>query len=198
MMKISGEELKQMIIEESAKQRNNQFLEFENQNFEIDELDEEDCFNEDENKKTFFYNVCYVFMGTAESRAAILKNLLLEIDKLSWMLFEENKIYGANCINIFSPKVASIFDMVNILTDNVKFNSSDNYSDKTSYLIGELNNRYKVFLPKETTRTVISEKVGHCNENAENFISKKYNIIEIYNSEIPENKFTIKLENIQP
>jgi hypothetical protein len=169
-----------------------------------DELEELDAVELDgdeeaeiETETEFYYNASQLFSGRIDNKVESLKNLILEIDRLSWELFDENKISGANCIDIFSPKVARIFDMTNTLTDNIRFNNNGNYSNKNSYFIGELNGKYKVFMPKETTRIVLSEKISNNDIPSEKFITKKSNMIEIYNSEIPEKRFTINLNGVQ-
>lgn len=165
--------------------------------FDEDMGDYDDGENEDTSEvdvKHFYYDVAGLYRNT--NRVDYLKNLILEIDRLSWALFEENKICGANCINIYSPKVARIFDMVNTLTDNIKFINKSEYTNTNSYLIGELNNKYKVYMPKRMTRVVMSEK-RNAQTNSEEFIKDKNNMIEIFNSEIPAIKFSIKLENLQ-
>jgi hypothetical protein len=149
-----------------------------------------------EEPNSFYYNGIDLFRGEIKNKVDSLKNLILEIDKLSWELFDENKTFGANCIDIYSPKVARIFDMSNTLTDNIRFNNSNNYSNKNSYFIGEFNGKYKVFMPKETTRIVLSEKISNNNIASEKFVAKKWNKIELYNSEMPEKRFTITLDNI--
>lgn len=168
---------------------------------EIQNLDEvllyEDEELEIENYNTvFYYNATELFGNNgAVEKADVLQNLVLEIDRLSWILFEKNKICGANSIDIFSPRTAGIFDMVNVLTDSIKFNTKNNYSEEDSYFIGEFNGKYKVFMPKETTRVVMSEKTHSKRKCSEKFFTEKRNIIELYNSEIPEIRFTINLEN---
>jgi hypothetical protein len=147
--------------------------------------------------KTYYFNIQELYFGNNENKKKVLLSLMLEIDKLSWQLFHDNKTYGANCIDIFSPKVARVFNMFNIITNTVKFNNSINYLEKDSYLIGELLGQYKIFMPKETTRIVLGEKNNTKNKISEKFILCKWDSLEIYNSEMPENKLTIKLENIQ-
>lgn len=149
------------------------------------------------NENKFYYNVIDLFRGNIDSKVNSLKNLILEIDRLSWNLFEYNKTFGANCIDIYSPKVARIFDMANTITDNIKFNTNNQYINKNTYFLGELNGKYKVFMPKKATRIVLSEKILNNSLCSEKFIEDKKHLIEIYNSEMPKNKFIIKLENVQ-
>ncbi len=161
------------------------------------EITEEDNCSEniDEEKNSFYYDCSYLFEGTIKEKGEVFRNLILEIDGLSWELFEQNMIGGADCIDIFSPQTAKIFDMGNILTDNIKFNTNKQYTDKNSFLIGNLNDKYKIFMPKIITRTVLSEKTSNKNNHIEQFIEEKFNKIEIYNSNIPDKRFTITLEN---
>ncbi len=62
--------------------------------------------------------------------------------------------------------------------------------------LGNLNGKYDVFMPTEITRLVMNEKVNLKNMDSEKFIIKKYNILELYNSEMPEEIYTIKIDNI--
>lgn len=161
------------------------------------EIDIEEGNENVNNENKFYYNAIDIFRGNIDSKVNSLKNLILEIDRLSWNLFEYNKTFGANCIDIYSPKVARIFDMANTITDNIKFNTNNQYINKNTYFLGELNGKYKVFMPKKATRIVLSEKTLNNNLCSEKFIDEKRNLIEIYNSEMPKNKFIINLENIQ-
>jgi hypothetical protein len=169
------------------------------ENLEIDEIDTDDEIDDttlNETEEVLYYNASNLFYGKIENKVETLKNLILEIDRLSWELFDDNKTYGANSIDIFSPKIARIFDMSNTITDNIKFKSKRKYSDKNSYFIGDLNEKYKVFMPKEITRIVLSEKISSNYVQPEKFIEEKCNTIEIYNSEIPNKRFKIILENL--
>ena len=168
----------------------------EDEDLEIGENDEKES---KINNYTFYYECSGLFRGSLETRSTAITNLILELDRLSWILFQKNKTAGANCIDVFSPKIARIFDMTNTLTNNIKFNSNKNYSDKNSFLIGNLNNSYNVFMPKTIKRIVLNEKTKSKNnyDCSESFILDKSNQIELYNSDMPDERFIIILENLE-
>ena len=154
----------------------------------------------DEPTYDFYFDCLGFFRGSRESRANCFMNFILELDRLSWSLFESNKNYGANSIDIFSPQIARLFDLTNLITDNIKFETKQNYCDKNSFLIGKLNNRYDVFMPKKIRRLVLSEKYVPTKSDkkfSDRFIEGKLNKIELYNSEMLHRRFKIVLENIE-
>lgn len=143
----------------------------------------------------FYWDASGIF-GSSNFQKLALQNFFSEINRLSWYLFEQNKIGGANCINIFSPRMACLFERFNTFTD-IKFLTKGQYLKEDSFLIGKLNERYEVFLPKRITRFVLSEKISTQKNNSEMFFGDKWDIIELYHSDIPEEKFYVKINNIQ-
>jgi hypothetical protein len=115
-----------------------------------------------EEEGDYYFDCSSINYGTSiENKKSVLINLMLEIERLSWVLFENNKTYAADSINIYSPRVAQLFNMVNIVTSNMKFETNKQYSEDNSFLLGKLcnsNNGYNVFMPKKITRTVLNEK----------------------------------------
>lgn len=126
------------------------------------------------------------------------QKFLNTLNKLSWHLFEINYGFGADSINVFSVDVAYLFDSFNLTHYNeIKFDTKVSYVDSgNSFLIGNFNDRFNVYLPKTTTRINLIEK-NNIPKKSEQFIKEKHNTIEMFNSNMPDKKITIILHNFK-